>query len=195
MNKHNRPFNCDATDCTRLNGFSTRALLERHKNAKHRQIFPHDAVTKPNNIFCYCPVPRCDRSSSLPTNKPFTRKDNQDDHIKRKHQYLPLSQPADVLSGSILTDNSQYPLNSDWTGLGNPAGQLYATIPSTGKRRRLGERMLLTENTGFTNEDCCSHREETEGLRKKVKDLEHELASSKKREETLFDIIREYRKQ
>ncbi|KAF2792109.1 hypothetical protein K505DRAFT_308235 [Melanomma pulvis-pyrius CBS 109.77] len=193
MNKHNRPFNCDATDCTHLNGFSTKGLLERHKRAKHIQILPHGAVTKPNSKF-YCRVPSCDRSSSSPSNKPFTRKDNRDDHIKRKHPDLPLPPRADVLSGSLLAENSQYPLTSDRSGRDNPAEQEHAAMSSTGKRRRLEERISFPESTGFANEDCCGHREETEQLRKKVKDLEHELASSKKREDTLFDIIREYKK-
>jgi len=187
MDKHDRPYKCTVADCTHSNGFSSKGDLERHKTAKHRQLLPHEAATRPSNLLYYCPELSCHRSYSLSSNNPFTRKDHLQEHIKRKHKDLLPKHPASMPGGNP-TAGTQYILNSNLSGPGSPAGQFHAAVPSTGKRRRLEKRVLSLENAD-------GPQEEMEGLRRKVRDLERKVESSEKTVEALLDVIRNFTKQ
>ena len=187
MNKHDRPYKCTVADCTHSNGFSSKGDLERHKRAKHKQLLLHEAATQPSNLLHYCPELSCHRSSSSSSNNPFTRKDHLQEHIKRKHKDLLPKHPASMPGGNP-TAGTQYILNSNLSGLESPAGQFYAAVPSTGKRRRLEKRALSLENAD-------GPREETEELRRKVRDLERKVESYEKTVEALLDVIRNFTKQ
>lgn len=92
---------------------------------------------------------------------------------------------ASMLEGSNPPAGNQYILNSNLSGLGSPAGQVHATVPGTGKRRRLEKRTLSLE-------DADRPQEETEELKRKVRDLERKVISYKKTVETLLDVIRNF---
>jgi len=57
------------------------------------------------------------------------------------------------------------------------------------------ERTSSSEDADFTNEELRGFQEENKKLRRKIGALERELELSKKREETLFDVIRKYTEQ
>jgi len=187
MDKHGRPYKCAIADCTRSNGFASKGDLERHKKTVHGQLLLHEATTRPSNSLYYCPEPSCNRSLLL-SNNAFARKDHLQEHIKRMHKDLLPKHPASMLEGSNPTAGNQYILNSNLSGLGSPAGQVHATVPGTGKRRRLEKRTLSLE-------DADRPQEETEELRRKVRDLERKVMSYEKTVETLLDVIRNFPKQ
>ena len=133
MNKHDRPYKCTVADCTNPNRFSSKGDLERHKRAKHKQLFLHEAASQPRNLLHYCPEPSCHRSSSSSGNNPFTRKDHLQEHIKRKHKDLLPRNPASMQEGSNPTAHTQYISNSNLSGQGSPDSQVHAAVPGTGK--------------------------------------------------------------
>lgn len=191
MDKHDRPYKCVVAGCTHSNGFSSKGDLERHKRSIHKQPFLHEVATRSH----YCPELSCPRSSSSSSNEPFVRKDHLREHIKRKHKDLFSKHLAGVQEASNSPDGDQNTLNSDLSGRGSPADQVYVNVCDTRKRRRLAERTLLSENADSANGELHGPREENEELRRKLKDLERELELSRKTAETLLDVIRNYTKQ
>jgi polyhydroxyalkanoate synthesis regulator phasin len=163
MKKHDRPYKCTSANCAHLKGFGSKGDLERHKITKHKQLVSTEAAASPKHPF-YCPEPNCNRSSS-PTNKPFARKDNLTDHMRRKHKNNLLKQ-----------------------------GQVHTAASCNGKRRRLENSTSLSDIADSSKPTPREPQEEIEELRRKVKNLEDENKFYKKKEATLFELIEEYRK-
>lgn len=97
--------------------------------------------------------------------------------------------------GCNLTASPQHYLNSNLSGLESSANLMQAAVAGTGKRRRLEKSRLPLENANSANEELHRLQEDSEELRRKVRDLELELELSKKREETLFEVISKCTKQ
>ena len=182
MDQHNRPYKCTVAGCTHPNGFGSTGELKRHKNSVHKQF----------NSFFYCPVPGCSRSSSSSNKNPFSRKDNRQEHINRQHKDLFPKHPTGLEGGSNPPPGNQDIPNSDLSEWANPADQVNVTVRGTRKRRRLPERTLSPENADSTNEELHGLREENKKLKREIEGLKCELELSKKRGETLVDVIKHY---
>jgi hypothetical protein len=188
MDKHDRPYKCAAAECTLLNGFSSKGDLERHRRTKHTRLLPDEVTTHSSNHVFFCPEPTCDRSSSSAIKNPFARKDGRNEHIKRMHKNLLPSHLFSIPQGSDLTASAQH-ISSPSSVSDISAGQVDAPVSSTRKRRRFKKSMVSIESTVDTNEGHSGALEEVELLKRKMKDLENELESSRKREATLFEVI------
>lgn len=189
MDKHDRPYKCLVADCTHSNGFSAKGDLERHKRAVHKQLILHEQATQLSNLLYYCPEPNCPRSSSSSRNKPFSRKDHRQEHIKRKHKDLFSKPPANVqgeFNSPAANQDIWYP---DSTKLASPIHQAHETIPGARKRRRLEGETRLSENADPANEEIYRLQAETEEWKGKVKDMERKLELSRKREERLLALL------
>jgi hypothetical protein len=77
MDKHERPYKCTAPTCSRLSGFTYEYGLKKHEREVHK------LHTKPGDDL-YCPHPSCTRSEGGA--RPFGRKENLDDHLRRIHR-------------------------------------------------------------------------------------------------------------
>jgi hypothetical protein len=75
MDKHERPYKCEAPGCEKLQGFTYSGGLLRHQREVHKM---HGGTKEA----LYCPFPNCKRSSG----SGFTRKENRDEHIRRVHR-------------------------------------------------------------------------------------------------------------
>ena len=75
MDKHERPYKCEAQGCEKLQGFTYSGGLLRHQREVHKM---HGGTKEP----LYCHYMNCKRSSGAG----FTRKENRDEHIRRVHR-------------------------------------------------------------------------------------------------------------
>jgi hypothetical protein len=75
MDKHERPYKCEAPGCEKLQGFTYSGGLLRHQREVHKM---HGGTKEP----LYCPFPNCKRNQGTG----FTRKENRDEHIRRVHR-------------------------------------------------------------------------------------------------------------
>jgi hypothetical protein len=188
MNKHDRPFRCDVAGCLSVDGFSTKGILQRHK-LKHSQTQSSGDATLSGNAPCFCPEPSCDRSSSATTKKPFTRKDNRDDHVKRKHKGITLQQTSNRPGDIILPRGAEIPTAPEMEDLTSPASQMQATTLQAGKRKRVDSSASPAERTSHSSCEHDNLQEENKRLKARVDNLERDLAASRKREETLIAIM------
>ncbi|CAI6326307.1 unnamed protein product [Periconia digitata] len=93
MDRHTRPYKCAITNCSaHSEGFGSKGELRRHENSVHPQ--PSSFSSSSGYKKFYCPVPSCPRSyasglsGTSSRNRPFSRKDNRQNHISRKHRDL-----------------------------------------------------------------------------------------------------------
>jgi hypothetical protein len=75
MDKHERPYKCDAPGCEKLQGFTYSGGLLRHQREVHKM---HGGTKEA----LFCPFGNCKRA----TGAGFTRKENRDEHIRRVHR-------------------------------------------------------------------------------------------------------------
>src|SRR5579871_1814223 len=75
MDKHERPYKCNAPGCEKLQGFTYSGGLLRHQREVHKM---HGGTKKA----LFCPEPNCKRNSG----SGFTRKENLSEHIRRVHR-------------------------------------------------------------------------------------------------------------
>jgi hypothetical protein len=75
MDKHERPYKCEAPGCEKLQGFTYSGGLLRHQREVHKM---HGGTKEP----LYCPYENCKRNSGAG----FTRKENRDEHVRRVHR-------------------------------------------------------------------------------------------------------------
>ncbi|PVH96201.1 hypothetical protein DM02DRAFT_617405 [Periconia macrospinosa] len=80
MDKHDRPYKCNAQGCEKLQGFTYSGGLLRHEREVHKM----HGGTKTS---LYCPFTDCKRSSG----SGFTRKENLAEHIRRVHRRTSMS--------------------------------------------------------------------------------------------------------
>ncbi|KAH0565462.1 hypothetical protein GP486_001143 [Trichoglossum hirsutum] len=86
MDKHDRPYKCMVPTCSQLRGFTYENGLKKHEREVHKlHMEPGDGL--------YCPHPNCVRSEGRA--KPFGRKENLDDHLRRKHKDFQRQAAAD----------------------------------------------------------------------------------------------------
>lgn len=74
MDKHERPYRCQASGCEKLSGFTYSGGLLRHEREVHGK---HGGPKKTVN----CPHPNCKRH----TGKGFSRQENLNEHLRRVH--------------------------------------------------------------------------------------------------------------
>lgn len=136
----------------------------------------------------YCPEPTCDRSVSSPSNKPFIRKDNRDDHVKRKHGSRATRQPPATYddSGIALEGESSVGSTPEERRVSIPP--VLGMTPATGKRKRTEANENGTDPTE-TIVAGCSHGAEIDDLKEEVRVLKRQLAASKEKEEALFAAL------
>ncbi|PVI05156.1 hypothetical protein DM02DRAFT_668617 [Periconia macrospinosa] len=161
MDQHDRPFKCDVTDCTHIDGFSTRGELKRHVNSLHKK----------GTI--YCTVPTCPRSSSSGGNNPFSRKDNLQDHMIRKHpNHRSPTKTADMKEGSGDAPDDdkemeEHESSGSKSAFGSGAEQPFR---GTRKRRRFMKRepSSAESNNGGLNDELRELREENKILKREL---------------------------
>jgi hypothetical protein len=78
MDKHERPYKCAEPGCEKLQGFTYSGGLLRHQREVHKK----NGTTKAT---LFCPYPNCNRH----TGQGFTRKENLNEHIRRRHVAQP----------------------------------------------------------------------------------------------------------
>jgi len=76
MDKHDRPYKCSEPGCDKVQGFTYSGGLLRHQREVHK-------LNVPNKKAFFCPYPNCNRYSG--TGNGFTRKENLNEHIRRRH--------------------------------------------------------------------------------------------------------------
>lgn len=81
MDKHERPYKCTEPGCEKLQGFTYSGGLLRHQREVHKKNGTAKATL-------FCPDPNCNRH----TGQGFTRKENLNEHIRRRH----VTQPSPV---------------------------------------------------------------------------------------------------
>lgn len=91
-NKHNRAYKCSDAACGDIPGFTYSGGLLRHMREVHNR-----GVGSARNPF-YCPYPECIRS----TGEGFTRRENLQEHLRRKHPKIDRHPPP------ILSDYDQF---------------------------------------------------------------------------------------
>jgi len=186
MNKHDRPFTCEIPGCSRKEGYGTKGELQRHHKT-HRSHRQQDEALSSNDRYHYCSEPGCDRSNSLPTNKPFARKDNCDDHIKRKHGTHFDQHLQSMPSNSLHLENDNQVPDFDFSQQISPnAGHCSAT----GKRKRIETYEASSRSSTNLCEGCGGLQTEVDKLKRRVIDLEDKLRSSTEKAETLSEVIR-----
>lgn len=79
MDKHERPWKCNEPGCETSPGFTYSGGLLRHQREVHRM---YQSTRQP----LFCPFPSCNRSSGTG----FTRRENLEEHKRRRH----LGEPA-----------------------------------------------------------------------------------------------------
>jgi hypothetical protein len=75
MDKHERPYKCEAPGCEKLQGFTYSGGLLRHQREVHKM---HGGTKEP----LHCPFENCKRAGG----QGFTRKENLQEHIRRVHR-------------------------------------------------------------------------------------------------------------
>ena len=91
MDKHERPYKCEAAGCEKLQGFTYSGGLLRHQREVHKM---HGGTKDP----LYCPFATCKRSQGTG----FTRKENRDEHVRRVHRRA--TDGADLITGKRTHD-------------------------------------------------------------------------------------------
>ena len=74
MDKHDRPYKCTEAGCDKVQGFTYSGGLLRHQREVHKKNISTKAPL-------FCPYPNCNRH----TGTGFTRKENLNEHIRRRH--------------------------------------------------------------------------------------------------------------
>jgi hypothetical protein len=189
MNRHSRPFICNVVGCTRADGFSSKGILQRHMKMHSRASAAETAALAGNTSF-YCPEPTCDRSFSHSSDKPFTRKDNRDDHVRRKHgsnatrhSSAMCGEALFVFEGESFTSDELAPEERR-----SPTRNAQERVPASGKRKHVETTETCTCPSHPTVADC-SHRTEIDDLKEEIKKLRRELEASKEKEEALFAAL------
>ena len=111
MDKHERPYRCQEGGCEKLPGFTYSGGLLRHEREVHHK---HGGPKKPLT----CPHSTCKRFG----NKPFSRLENLNEHLRRVHT------PGAVEDPSPSDNDNDHSPSSDTT-----------PPPRAGKKRRRGD--------------------------------------------------------
>ena len=85
MDKHDRPYKCYEPGCDKIQGFTYSGGLLRHQREVHKK----NSSPRQN---LYCQYPNCNRNKA----RPFTRKENLVEHVRRRHHPDGLITPVGV---------------------------------------------------------------------------------------------------
>jgi len=146
MDKHERPYKCNAVGCENIPGFTYSGGLLRHEREVHRK---HGGPKNP----LYCPHPNCKRH----TDSSFARLENLNEHLRRCHTSngagpsAQSEEPDNEFPPALPTQSHQ---NSDSTPL------LTIPSPGIGTKRKAAEDELRDENKRL--------RFENQELRRKI---------------------------
>jgi len=89
MDRHERPYKCLEPGCEMNAGFTYSGGLLRHQREVHKM---HQSTKQP----LFCPFPNCKRSSGTG----FTRKENLEEHKRRRHLEQITGQPTTTKTSS-----------------------------------------------------------------------------------------------
>jgi hypothetical protein len=151
--KHDRPHKCPITGCT-SEGFGTKVDLDRHLKAVHQD----------HHLFC--PVEGCNRAETAPVKKSFHRRDNLDDHVRRRH---PTMATSNIASATLPSSWLETPVNSI-------AEASLETRPIA-KRRR--ESSPPGDKENYQAKRIKQLEKELEGLRAELRTEKQELKAEK----------------
>ncbi|CAM1500687.1 Fc.00g098490.m01.CDS01 [Cosmosporella sp. VM-42] len=116
MLRHRKPFICDVLDCQRrLEGFSTKNDLDRHKRSVHSDL----SVSGPRFV---CPLGAC---ATKDPPKLWPRADNFRSHLSRIHRKK-LSAEDDLEAYVCRQSPNEGPLRQDLEGVGTAVSYLNA---------------------------------------------------------------------
>lgn len=160
MDKHDRPYKCLEPGCDKVRGFTYSGGLLRHQREVHKK----NGKAKSARM---CPYPDCTRNTGVG----FTRKENLNEHIRRRH--TPNNGSPDMLRdktpGSLPTQSI--------SALSSPA-------PATKKRKRSTDEHTLSTTTSDDGSDECG-----DDPREEVKRLRLQLEEKDRRVKELSRII------
>jgi len=145
MDKHERPYKCDAAGCEKLQGFTYSGGLLRHQREVHKM---HGGTKEA----LFCPFNNCKRA----TGAGFTRKENRDEHIRRVHR-----RATEAVDGSIATGKRDRETMEEADALLQDISNIegvetnenidpIVTVPTT-KRRRVTQTTTIIRSNGNIN--------------------------------------------
>lgn len=99
MDKHERPYKCNEPTCEQNPGFTYSGGLLRHMREVHKK------GVGPARRPLYCPHANCIRS----TGEGFTRRENLEEHLRRRHSYTGHYSPPPQSTSSQNEDGQDRP--------------------------------------------------------------------------------------
>lgn len=99
MDKHERPYKCNEPTCEQNPGFTYSGGLLRHMREVHKK------GVGPTRKPLYCPHANCIRS----TGEGFTRRENLEEHLRRRHSYTGHYSPPPQSISSQNEDGQDQP--------------------------------------------------------------------------------------
>lgn len=99
MDKHERPYKCNEPTCEQNPGFTYSGGLLRHMREVHKK------GVGPTRKPLYCPHANCIRS----TGEGFTRRENLEEHLRRRHSYTGHYSPPPQSQSSQNEENADQP--------------------------------------------------------------------------------------
>ena len=169
MDKHDRPYKCNAAGCEKLQGFTYSGGLLRHQREVHKM---HGGTKQP----LYCPEATCKRH----TGQGFTRKENLAEHMRRVHRQA--SGASDASTAGAINSDSQQPVQ--WpTSVESPSALPYPEnelVPAK-RKRSFGEESIVTEEGDL--------REEIKRLKTENEEKEARLKQTEEKLQKLEDMI------
>lgn len=99
MDKHERPYKCNEPTCEQNPGFTYSGGLLRHMREVHKK------GVGPARRPLYCPHANCIRS----TGEGFTRRENLEEHLRRRHSYTGHYSPPPQSSDSNNEETQDHP--------------------------------------------------------------------------------------
>lgn len=99
MDKHERPYKCNEPTCEQNPGFTYSGGLLRHMREVHKK------GVGPTRRPLYCPHANCIRS----TGEGFTRRENLEEHLRRRHSYTGHYSPPPQSSDSNNEETGDQP--------------------------------------------------------------------------------------
>lgn len=168
MDKHDRPYKCQANGCEKLPGFTYSGGLLRHEREVHNK---HGGPRKQLN----CPHVNCKRHGG----KGFSRQENLNEHLRRVHTTTtptPNGNPPNGAEAEPAINPEQAQEQEIEAQLGAQLGAELGQVPGQGQKRK---RVHL-------NDDADDEiRDEIKRLQQENHDLREELQRTKTDQEAI----------
>lgn len=200
QNKHERPYKCTISSCTRTQGFTSKSDQIRHERTVHKTL--HGGIgmqgSTSNETLFFCDELNCKRGPGN-ENFGFTRKDNLMDHVRRRHGGVLASSRASLrrgegASGATMLENQSLAASSP----GERQMNSLVAVPGRQKRTATEVSGTLAEETNASKklrqEDHGSYvdTERTpreKALTQEVEKLKKALEKEQEQNERLISII------